>query len=184
MVEESRIMRTSDWGAVGRHVSAVEGPDDSVLVVDTRPFAPAFRFGFMSSPRYYDGDSDVATPRTVIGGDHAAVLEAERVHVVLFVPRLASGAEPPAGWTITNYTGMIVATSPSLSTPEQRIADLAALTEWLRPDVAVETQIALAIAARSAGLTEVSEALANTALEQAEALGLRPYAEGLLARDA
>ena len=178
--EEAKIKRNADWKATGEYIASVEEPGDVILTVDTRPFAHAWRAGFLYARRYYDGATHAVTPNDVIAGDHAALVNSHRLHVVLFVPRLEPDMDPPPGWEIERVSGMVIATSPELTHVDERIQDLQALTMWLRSDVAVRTEIAVSLAALSAGRDRVAENLAAHALLAADAVGQRDYAERLL----
>ena len=177
--KESSSQRTADWGSVGAYLQQNAGNDDAVLAIDCRPFAVAFRWGLMSSPRYFRGAAAKLTPESVIDQDRTSLISADRVHAVLFIPRLANGALPPTGWTVTKYVGMTVVSSPPSQALATRLRDLQALAMWLRPDVAVKTQIAVALVAQPYDATMAAQ-LRTAALNQAEKLGNLAYAEELL----
>lgn len=142
---------TSDWKAVAEHIDGIERDGDVIISIDVRPLrVGAFRFGFMSHPRYYQGPLEHFRPDDIILSSETAVDQASRYHFVLFVPRLTPGVELGEGWTVAEFTGMLVATTPPLGTSDDRLDAWWQLSNFLRLDTSLLTRIAgYALAART-----------------------------------
>ena len=176
-------MGTADWKSVGHHIAGVEEPGDVVITVDTRPFRPSgFSFGFMAAPRYYQGELPQLRPDDValIPGNAAEM--ARRYHFVLFVPRLAPDGKLPPGWDVTEYFGMLILTSPQLTTNSDRDQAWWAAAEYMRGDVSVMTRLAgYSLAQRWFG-TVGAQPWKESIMKEADELGLGYLAEEWLTR--
>jgi hypothetical protein len=148
----------ADWKSTGEYVESIERPGDLIVTIDTRPFQQEFRFGFVAADRYYEGSLPYVTPNDVIANGSIA-LDASRYHFVLFVPKMRGGWSVPDAWLSTEFEKMIILTTPYLATPKARIDTWWTVTEQLRPDVAIRTQIA------------------GAAIEAATATALHPWSE-------
>jgi 4-amino-4-deoxy-L-arabinose transferase-like glycosyltransferase len=168
----------ADWRSVADHIEAVEILGDLIVTIDTRPFEDDFRFGFtIASDRYYDGSLEYVVPDELIRSP-ALGLDAGRYHFILFVPRLAETWDFPDSWTISNYSQMLVVSTSDLASPSDRIDAWWELTQQLRPDVAVRSQIAGA-ALEIAGGVEIYPWI-ETAMREASRLGEESYAQTLI----
>ena len=168
----------ADWGSVADHIEAIEANPDLIVTIDTRPFKEEFRFGFdIAASRYYDGSLDYVTPNDLIRFPELG-LDAGRYHFVLFVPRLADDWEFPESWTTVIFSQMRVVSTSELRSPSERIDAWWVLTQQLRSDVAVRSQIAGAALESEAGL-EIYPWI-EVAVQEAGRLGQEGYAENLI----
>jgi len=142
----------ADWRSTGEYVESIERLGDVIVTIDTRPFQHEFRFGFVAADRYYNGISPQLTPNDVIA-DGSLSLEANRYHFVLFVPKMRGGWSVPSTWTTAEFEKMIILTTPDLMTHDARIDAWWTVSEQLRPEVAVRTQIAGAAVETATGTT-------------------------------
>ena len=135
-------IKSSDWPATAAHIEAIESPGDVIVTIDTRPFRPgAWEFGWEARGRYYDGTSSDVRPMDIINGKRDEAVGAGRYHFVLFVPRV-SGEALPEDWQVVELFGMTIATTPPLASDDERTDAWWVLANYLRPDVAVMTQLA------------------------------------------
>ena len=170
----------ADWRSVADHIEAIEANPDLIVTIDTRPFKEEFRFGFdIAAGRYYDGSLDYVTPNDLIGSPERG-LDAGRYHFVLFVPRLTEDWEFPESWTTATFSQMRVVSTSELQSPSERIDAWWVLTQQLRSDVAVRSQIAGAALESAAGV-EIYPWI-EVAMQEARRLGQEGFAETLISR--
>ncbi len=175
---QAQTQALADWRSTAAYIESIEGEGDVIVSIDTRPFFPESMFGFMAAPRYYDGPSTYVSPARAI--DHPEwAIDAGRYHFVLFVPKMASGWSIPEGWEFTEFSEMMVFSTPPLPDHQSRMDAWWVLTQQLRADVAIHTQIA-AVALESLAGTSLY-GWSDVVLEQAAAIGQLGYAEELLA---
>jgi hypothetical protein len=170
----------ADWRSVADHIEAIEANPDLIVTIDTRPFKEEFRFGFdIAAGRYYDGSLDYVTPNDLIRSPERG-LDAGRYHFVLFVPRLTEDWEFPESWTTATFSQMRVVSTSELQSPSERIDAWWVLTQQLRSDVAVRSQIAGAALESEAGV-EIYPWI-EVAMQEARRLGQEGFAETLISR--
>ena len=174
---QSDTQDLADWRSTASHIRSVERAADVIVTIDTRPFEREFRFGFMAAPRYYRGMLLQITPNDTIK-DPSIAASAGRYHFVLFVPKMADGWEVPLSWTAAEFSEMLILTSPPLETTEEHARAWWQLTQLLRPDVAVRTQIAGASLERALG-TELYPWV-SVVTEQARLMDQSEYAAELM----
>jgi hypothetical protein len=175
---QSENQDLADWRSTADYIESIESSGDVIVTIDTRPFEDDFRFGFVAAPRYYDGDLPQVTPNDVISSPESA-LRATRFHFVLFVPKMAGGWSVPPGWEFAEFSEMMVFTTGELATDADRIEAWWAVSQQMRPDVAVRTQIAGVSLEESSGVRLFP--WAEIATEQAAELGEAELAVALLA---
>ena len=170
----------ADWRSVADHIEATEVNGDLIVTIDTRPFKEEFRFGFdIAAGRYYDGSLENVTPNDLIRSPELG-LDAGHYHFVLFVPRLINDWEFPESWTTTTFSQMRVVSTSELHSPSERIDAWWVLTQQLRADVAVRSQIAGAALESEAGVEMYP--WIEIAMGEARRLGQGGFAETLIAR--
>ena len=170
----------ADWRSVADHIEASEVDRDLIVTIDTRPFKEEFRFGFdIAASRYYDGSLNYVTPNDLIRSPGLG-LDAGRYHFVLFVPRLTEDWEFPESWTTATFSQMRVVSTSELQSPSERIDAWWVLTQQLRSDVAVRSQIAGAALESEAGV-EIYPWI-EVAMQEARRLGQEGFAETLISR--
>jgi len=169
----------ADWRSTADYIESIDAGEDVIVLIDTRPFQREFRFGFdIARSRYYDGPARDVDPSDVIE-DPTTAAAAGRYHFVLFVPKTVPDPTYPSGWTTARFTQMQVITTADLHDDAARVDAWWALTQQLRPDVAVRSQIAGASLQAATGLDLYP--WVDVALDQATEIGERAYAEELVA---
>ncbi len=169
----------ADWRSTADHIEAVEADDDLIVTIDTRPFKDEFRFSFnIAAGRYYGGSLTHVTPDDLISSPEGA-LDAGRYHFVLFVPKMKEDWEFGESWVVTRFSGMLVVTTPQLQGPLERLDAWWELTQQLRPDVAIRSQITGAALQSEMGLD--AHPWLEIAREEARRLGQTAFAESLIA---
>ena len=174
---QAQTLDLADWRSTADYIEGIEAEDDVIVSIDARPLSPESKFGFMAAPRYYDGSSTFVSPARAI--DHPEwAIDAARYHFVIFVPKMADGWGVPDGWEFTEFSEMMIFSTPVLPDHEARMDAWWTLTQQLRRDVALHSQIA------AAGLEDLGGTnlypWTETVLENAEPIGQLPYAEELL----
>ncbi len=99
---------------------------------------------------------------------------------MLFVPRLADDWGFPDSWATVTFSQMRVVSTPELQSPSERIDAWWVLTQQLRSDVAVRSQIAGA-ALESEAAVEIYPWI-EVAMREARRLGQEAFAETLIGR--
>ncbi|MEE9228001.1 MAG: glycosyltransferase family 39 protein [Acidimicrobiia bacterium] len=176
---QSEGLDLADWRSTAEYIESIEAPGDVIISIDTRPFSRETKFGFEAYPRYYDGSSPFFKPEHVIS-DPTSVMDAGRYHFVLFVPKMAGGWSVPSDWIVADFSEMKIMTTPSLLTNEFRVDAWWILSESLRPDVAITTQIAGGSLA--AVMDSTGDPWFEVAREEAALLNQGDYADQLITR--
>jgi len=169
----------ADWRSVADHIEAIEVDRDLIVMIDTRPFKDEVRYGFdIAAGRYYGGSLDFVTPNDLIRVPGLG-LDAARYHFVLFVPRLIENWEFPESWIVADYSQMRVVTTSEVQSSAERVDAWWVLTQQLRPDVAIRSQIAGAALEAEAGVEKYP--WIEVAIREAGELGQEGFAEALIA---
>lgn len=167
----------ADWKSVSNYIESIEQSGDVIVSIDARPLSRESKFGFMGVPRYYQGSLRYVSPSRAL--DHPEwAIDAGRYHFVIFVPKMAPEWAVPDGWDLAEFSEMMVFSTPVLPDHASRMAAWWKMTQQLRPDVAIASQIAGARLEAYAG--SQLYAWADVALLEAEEIGQGAYAQELL----
>jgi len=175
---QAQTLDLADWRGTAEYVESIERPGDVIVSIDTRPFSSESKFGFRAAPRYYDGALDYWSPEKV-ADQPGRVNSAQRVHFVLFVPKVADDWAFPSDWTIQELSEMMIVTTPELPDVDARNEAWWTLSNTLRSDVSVATLIAGGVVQESMGLEAFP--FFETARSRAEAIGQSTLFDRVLA---
>ena len=174
---QAQELDLADWRSTADHIEAIEAEGDVIVSIDARPLSPESKFGFMASPRYYDGTSTFVSPTRAIEHPEWAI-DADRYHFVLFVPKMAEGWVVPEGWDFVEFSEMMIFSTPILRSHESRMDAWWVMTQQMRPDVAIHTQAAAVALEHLAGTSLYP--WEQVVREQAAVIGQLDFAEELL----